>query len=294
METGLTVFSFGAGQDSTTILHKLCWDPAFRKRHVFGRLIVVGSDTGDEHRHTYEHIEKMKIMCKYTGVEFYWITPDMGFHSRTWQSLFGQYNKNKSIGSSSFKQSCTDKLKIRVVDNFVEHYIKTTFNIEGSRKKAYYTFAKEHGQIRLILGFAKGEERRTANGNKFDAKWKKATVYRCFPLIEEGIDRQGCIDYNEANFEHKIFPSNCMRCFYQSRQEILWLFKNEPQKFWEWVEAEKAKKSKYGDVEKNYGVYGTKDLEQILQEAIDQFGHWSDEQLEEYKYSHGHCMKSKY
>lgn len=44
----------------------------------------------------------------------------------------------------------------------------------------------------------------------------------------------------------------------------------------------------------NLGVFGKKLLPEILQETIAEFGHWSDEQLKEYKMSHGHCVKSKY
>lgn len=295
----MTVFSFGAGQESFAILLMIIFNKDFREKYVKGTLIVVGSDTGDEHPHTYETIERARVLCKEHGIEFYWVTADMGFHPKTWQSLFAQYRKTSTIGSAAFQQTCTDNLKVKVVDNFVENWIKGKLNSEASRKKSYYQMTEVVGdKIRLILGFAKGEEKRTSKGNKYDAIWKKANVERCFPLIIEGLDRQACIDINTSyNFE--VWPSNCMRCFYQSDQEVLWLFRFHPEKFWEWVDAEKNKKEKWKhrDLEEpptNYGVYGKITLEQKLEKAQKLYGHWTDEELNEYKFSHGHCIKSKY
>jgi hypothetical protein len=287
----LTIFSFGAGQESTYLLHKLVSDPAFRAKHIKGHLLVVGSDTGDEHPHTYQNVEKLKLFCKYNDVEFYWVTPDMGYHTNTWQSLTGQYKRNSSIGSAAFKQTCTDNLKVKVVDNFVEGWLKKQLGKPDAKRK---TIFKGITDIRLILGFAKGEESRTTSGNKFDAVWKKKSMVRYFPLIEDGITRQDCIDYNTINIPYTVWPSNCMRCFYQADQEVLWLHRNFPEKFLEWYTMEQAKLTKYAGADKNYGVYGKVLLMQKLEKATDLYGHWSDEQLDEYKFSHGHCIKSKY
>jgi hypothetical protein len=45
----ITILSFGAGQDSTAILYRIVLDPEFRKAYVKGKLVVIMSDTGDEH-----------------------------------------------------------------------------------------------------------------------------------------------------------------------------------------------------------------------------------------------------
>lgn len=292
----LTVMSNGGGQDSTTIIHKLLYDRNFYARHVKGDLLIVGSNTGDEHEHTYKNIQFLKNLCKEKGVEFFWLNPEDGFHSEAWRSLTDQYKRNNNIGSAAFRQTCTDNLKVKVVDRFVEHWIAKKYYSGNliSLKRTYHQFYKDHGSIRLILGFAKGEETRTSNGNKFDDVWKKKVVKRYYPLIIDGLDRQACIDYNTANILRTVWPSNCMRCFYQSEQEILWLYRFNPQAFWEWVEMEKAKLEKYKDREKNVCVYGKNTLQQKLAMAIEKYGHWSDDQLNEYKLSHGHCMKSKY
>lgn len=297
----LTIFSFGAGQESTCFLHKIATDSDFRAQHIIGDLIVVGSDPGDEHEHTYENVEWCKQLCKQYNIPFFWLTPEMGFHGATWQSLFEQYVSTSTIGSAAFPQSCTDNLKVKVVDRFLEYYVKQTYGYTTKNKRAIRSFYEDYcsEKIRYILCFAKGEETRTVNANRYDGVWKKLTCQRYYPLIEIGYDRQKCIDYNADHIPHVVWPSNCMRCFYQSDQEVLWLFRFFPKKFWEWVEVEKAKLIKWWhkgleEPPKNYGVYGLISLEQKLDKAQKLYGHWTDEQLNEYKMSHGHCIKSKY
>jgi hypothetical protein len=303
-DIALTVLSFGAGQDTIYLVDRLLYDKEFWQKHIKGRLIIVGSDTGDEHPHTYIAVEYARKAAENMGVHFAWITPDMGFHSPTWKSLTGQYKRNNNCGSAAFRQTCTDNLKVKVVDRYVEWYIGKHYlslngewldnRYMGSRKSNYYAFAEKFGYIRLILGFAAKEESRIANGNKFDPAWKKAVIRRYYPLIIDGTDRQDAINYNEYNISLKIWPSNCMRCFYSSDQEILWLYRNYPAKFQEWVLIERAKLTKDIDKDKNYGVYGKITLEQKLQKAQALYGHWTNEALNEYKFSHGHCIKSRY
>lgn len=295
----ITVFSFGAGQESIALMMRICLDQEFRETHAPGKLIIVGSNTGEEHDHTIEAVELAQAACKAFNIEFIWVEPSMGFHPKNWQSLSAQYKKNSSIGSAAYIQTCTDNLKVKVVNNYVEHWLQKQ-GFEGTRKQSYYRAAEVHGKIRLILGYAKGEEHRIKNGDKFDPVWKKKTMERYYPLMEVGMDRQACITDNESikktdGSAFKIWPSNCMICFYQSDQEILWLYRNNPAKFADWVGMEAAKLEKYKDREgKNFGVYGNITLTQKLEKAQALYGHWSDEQLDDYKFSHGHCMKSKF
>lgn len=289
----ITVFSFGGGQQSVYMLMRFIKDPEFRKKHVRGQLIIVGSNTGEEHDHTTDAVEYCRQMCNLHGIFFEWVSPDQGFHGNTWQSLSAQYQRNSTIGSAAFKQTCTENLKINVVDRYVEHLLQY-WGYDGRNKKAYRVYAQKHGKIRLILGFAKGEEHRIRHGNDKDPVWKKNTMERYYPLIEDGIDRQECIDYNEQHAPIKIWPSNCMICFYQSDQEVLWLYRNRPDVFDRWVKMEAAKLQKNIDHPKNLAVYGKITLLEKLEKAQRLYGHWSDDQLNEYKFSHGHCIKSTY
>lgn len=290
---GLTVVSYGGGQETTYFVVRLLEDAEFRAKHIAGDLLIAGSDTGNEHYHTYSNVQKVRDLCDQHNVPFFWITPELGFHSESWQSLTHQYNKNQSVGSARFLQTCTDNLKVKVMDRFVEQYIMDVYDIPGSRKQAYYKFAEKYGKIRLILGFSSEEEKRTSNGSKYDPIWKQKNVERYYPLIVDGTTRQDCIDYLESQM-WIVYPSNCMFCFYQSDQEVLWLYRNYPDRFAEWVYIEEQKLEKYKGQEKNFGVFGTGTLVDKLAKAQEKFGHWTDDQLNEYKYSHGHCIKSKY
>lgn len=296
----LTVFSFGGGQDSFAILYLLVYDPAFRKKYAPGKLLVVMSDTGDEHPGTYRAVVYAKEFCQKHHIEFHFITSDRGFHPRTWQSLDAQYDKNHTIGSVAFDQTCTDNLKVKVVDNFTEWWIKEHYGITGNKKKAYWKFTGRYGKVRLLLGFAAGEEHRTKSEKEkeYDAVWKQNCVERVYPLFELGIDRKGAQDLIKRLGEYLPPPSNCMKCFYMSEQELLWLYRFHRDVFWRWVfqERRKINKSRAKGVpdKKNMGVFGRITIIGKLRIATEKYGHWTDEQLNDYKMSHGHCVKSKY
>jgi hypothetical protein len=44
----------------------------------------------------------------------------------------------------------------------------------------------------MLIGIAKGEEGRCGEAME---KWMRETVERVYPLIDLGLDRQGCQDY---------------------------------------------------------------------------------------------------
>ena len=74
----LTILSFGAGQDSTTLLYKYILDKSLRERYAPGRFLVLFADTDDEHPHTYKHITFIKNLCVKSVVSFVHLTNDMG------------------------------------------------------------------------------------------------------------------------------------------------------------------------------------------------------------------------
>lgn len=77
--------------------------------------------------------------------------------------------------------------------------------------------------------------------------------------------------------------------------EILWLYRNLPEEFEQWIYHEKRKLEKNkNNGKRNLGVKGEKDLNQVLEEAIAEFGHLTDQELDDYKMSHGHCVMSSY
>lgn len=290
----ITLFSYGGGQDSFAILLKLGLDDAFRKKHSKGKIVVVMSDTGAEHPYTYKHIQTVRLLVsKIPDMEFHFLEAGSRFHPTNWPSLWRGYAKYNSIGSVAFPQTCTDNLKVRPIDNFLKEYIYTMYQTEHRDYRSVIEYGEKYGKIPLILGFAKGEESRAKN-SKHDAKWKKSWLERTYPLIEEGIDRQGAQDIIKNSGFPLIPPSNCMTCFYMSEIELLWLYRNERVTFNMWVELEQNKLDNNAGAKDNLGVFGRGTILDKLKIAQEKHGHMSNDELLEYKMSHGHCVKSRY
>ena len=133
-----------------------------------------------------------------------------------------------------------------------------------------------------------------------------SVIEKTYPLVDLGMDRRACQEYIASTGHEIPWPSNCTRCPYQSKQELLWLSKKHPELFDELVQMELAKLEKFAgrgvEVEKNLGMFCRYDKKQgrawlvtdQLKQAEAQYGSMTDEELDEYKFSHGHCVMSKY
>lgn len=291
----LTVLSFGGGQDSTTLLLKAINDPLFKQTYIKGKLIVVMSDTGNEHPETYKHVTKAGELCKEKGLEFYLLSPGMGYHSETWQSLTAQWERNDTIQSVAFPKTCTDNLKVKPIYKFLADYInKYCFKgkSESYRKRSLYDYTRMKGKIRIMIGIAGGEESRVSE--QAPHKWMEHNIERCYPLIDLKMNRKACQEYiAKAGYEVPP-PSNCMFCPFLSKIELVWLHRNYPDEVKRWIGYEQRKIEKNKSREINLGVFGKKLLPEILREAITEYHNMSDEEINNHKQSHGHCVKSKY
>ena len=299
----LTILSYGGGQDSTAILYKMIYDQEFRNKYAPDDLLVVMANTNDEHQETYQHVNHTKKICEDNGIEFVFITSDMGYHPKSWQGLREFYNLKNTVGSKAFPKTCTDNLKIKPIYNFVDHYIGQKYGFESGRKKAIKQFHNTYGKINVLIGFARGEERRLNKELEFGywltnvvprPSWKDA-LNKVYPLIDLGMDRKDCQEYIKSTGNTIPMPSNCVLCPWMSEQELLWLYRFRRADYEDWVRIEKNKmdaNQHMGD--KNMGVWGTKTLSEVLVKAQEKYGHWTDEELMDYKMSHGHCVMSKY
>lgn len=296
MNEQVTLLSFGGGQDSTAILYKLIYDRAFRAEYAPGRLLVVMAATLDEHAATDRHVEQVKVLCRINNIEFVHITPDMGYHGGKWQGYRQFLRATNTCGSKAFRKTCTDNLKLKPIYRFLEAWIEKNYGFKAGRKQGLIEFAKVHGRIKVLIGIAKGEESRMSDG--FLEVWANKSLEKHYPLVPLGMDRQACQDYIASVNLPVPPPSNCMLCPFMSDIELLWLSKNHPADYAEWVQLEKNKVDRFRGEglpdEKNLGVWGRKMLPQVLAEAQVKYGTWTDAQLNDYKMSHGHCVKSKY
>ena len=284
----LKILSYGAGQDSSVLIHKM----------INELDAIVFSDTGNEHPHTYETVERAQKFAESHGVKFIRLNTADEYHNPSWPSLTGQWDRNSSVQLARSK-ACTDGLKITPIYKWLNDFCGELLGVDKSdrqdRGKPHIVeYAKQHGKIQMMIGIAKGEEKRV--GKDFPNKWANDSIERVYPLIENEMGRNECQVYLKSVEETlgTVWPSNCMFCHFQSKQELLWLHRNHPEDFSRWVEYEAAKIEKYAHKEKNHGVYGKKLLLEKLADAIAEFGDWSDERLDEYKFSHGHCVTNAY
>jgi 3'-phosphoadenosine 5'-phosphosulfate sulfotransferase (PAPS reductase)/FAD synthetase len=294
---GLTVLSYGAGQDSWAILIKLALDARFRATYAPGALVVVCSDTGNEHKETYDHIEFTKQFCAQHGIEFHHLTPEAGYHTETWISLESFYASHNAIGSKAFPKSCTDNLKVQPIYRWLNKWVNAHFFPESDlslRKQALYAFTERYGKIKVLIGIAKNEEKRVANAST-GSKWMTENIERVYPLLDIGLDRQGCQDLFAEHGLPCPPPSNCVFCPFKDEIEVLWTAKNYPNEFERWVELESSKLAANAHKGKdNHAVFRTRALPQVLADAEIKYAHMSIAQLAEYRNSHGHCVSSSY
>lgn len=297
MENPTTVLSFGGGQDSTAILYKCFYDNDFIDKYVKGELIVVYSNTRNEHSHTYSHIKEAISFCKDKGIPFFTITPKK-YASGNWRGgLVSFYKKHNAVGSKAFPKTCTDNLKIRPIYKFLEEYVHNTYStIKYGRKSAFYEYKEKFGKMRVLIGIAKGEEKRASDNGSSPLKWFNECIDKSYPLLEEGMNREDCQVYIKSLGFKVPYPSNCILCPFMSLQELLYLYRYENKWYnlWCLLEENKIKANSHkGD--KNLGIWGTKKLlPDMLQVAVSKFGDWDKERLIDYKMSHGHCVKSRY
>lgn len=284
----ITVLSYGGGQDSTVLLHKYI-------RHLDA---VVFADTGNEHPHTYETVRRAQAFAESHAVRFVWLECGDEYHKPSWPSLTGQWERNDSIQLARSK-ACTDGLKITPIYKWLNDYCGEQLGIgKGARqdrgKPHIVEWARRYGMIRMIIGIAKGEEKRV--GKPFPQQWANDSIERIYPLIDDGMDRAACQAYlaTVTDVFGKVWPSNCMFCHFQSPQELLWLARRYPEQFKRWSGYEAAKIAKYAGKPKNHGVYGAKLLPVKLLDAEADHGHLTDAELDEYKFSHGHCVTNSY
>lgn len=312
----LTVLSFGGGQDSSALLELYLDDPDFRRRYAPNDFLVVMSDTGDEFEETYRHVADVQERCATAGVEFVFLTADMGYHSKSWLSLRHFYRTHGAIGSKAYPKTCTDRLKIEPLYRFLEQWVSERYGLLCGRKRGLVDFASRYGRIHMMIGIAKGEERRVSPPENNPKKWYRSSITPVYPLIDLGMDRAACQTLLHDKGMH-VIPSNCMACPFLSLEELEYLRRFCPEQLQDWVELEAAKLDKHRDKSavivtdaegqpkinkagetvtknKNYGVFGVKALPLKIKEAKEAFSAWSDEAIADYRYSHGHCVMSAY
>jgi 3'-phosphoadenosine 5'-phosphosulfate sulfotransferase (PAPS reductase)/FAD synthetase len=315
----LTILSSGIGQDSVALNLLAVYSDSFKQKYIKGDLIVVHSDTRDEHPETRAYIPKVEALCKTWGIEFYHLTADKGFHSPGWAGGVRETMRKHNTVITRSMRSCTDGTKITPIYNFIEWLLHERYGYPIKRKQGFYDYQRDHGNLRVIIGFAKGEEKRVARAsaakqeafafapkeNLREPVYMTKTVDRIYPLIDLGMDRQACQEYIKSCGMEVPPPSNCITCPHKDEHEILWTSMAMPNDFQDWVGLEDAKiRANAGKIDKqgkpirNLGVKGEKLLPQIVAETRALYSHMSDADLlaflSDRRMSRGHNVCTAY
>lgn len=160
--------------------------------------LVIFADTKNEFPETYENVQRMSDWCMGHGIEFSIVSSG---------NLMEEYSKNRVIPLRMFR-SCTDKFKIRPI----KKYLKARF--EGEKIVTY-------------LGIDYGESHRA-----------RPIPDNEYPLVENRIDRDGCIDIIKSEGLEVPIKSGCFYCPFQARSEWKSLYEKNKELFDKAVEFE--------------------------------------------------------
>ncbi len=193
------VLSFGGGVQTTALL--------LRNPEDYSHVIF--ADTGSEDAGTYEHIEeRVKPFCKEKGLEFVTVKhPELTLEEDM---------RERQVLPMIAHRWCTKNFKIRPVKNYIRRTLK----------------ARIRSPCIMDLGFSTDEAHRAANES--NVKY----IYRNYPLVFDGISREGC---KEIIKEHgwEIPPkSACDFCMFRGRRHFRQMYHDDPKRFKEIMELE--------------------------------------------------------
>ncbi len=181
--------SFSGGVESTT----MCI--------LYGKgATAIFSDTGAEHKELYERIELVREYCKNLhGGDFDLVQVKANRNTRdgsTFDNLT-DYIKHSEYMPSPLARFCTRLFKIYPIERYL----------------------KDKGDIEMMIGLNYDEQGRTGNLQAL-----KNCTYR-YPLIENELDRDDCIDILNLHGLNPDFPvymlrGGCKYCFFKREKEF--------------------------------------------------------------------------
>jgi len=184
--------SFGAGVNSVAMTIMLVND-GWRGPIVF-------ADTGGEHPETYCHMRYFEDeFLKPRGLEITRLEPGTPYHDTMSQVPLEEYCLKAGVIPLMAVRWCTSRWKGRPIDRW----------------------ARDQGINIQFLGIAADEARR-ASGK---AKWLE------FPLIDEGINRQECLNIIARARLEQPYKSSCFFCPGQTIGEWRRLYDTQPDLF---------------------------------------------------------------
>lgn len=202
------ILSLGAGVQSTALyLMDLDGDLAVKFDYA------IFADPGDEPEAVYKHLEWLKtlggakLLVRSNGC----LGDDLMDKTKDRVSSIPVFTFNESANSVGMVQrQCTNDYKIKVVERTIRRDI---LGLEPRQR------VPKDIKIWQYVGFSMDEPGRAARARgRFNQRgWTDVS----FPLIEDGMTRQDCINYLEQRVPHNVPRSACVYCPYKSNREWL-------------------------------------------------------------------------
>ncbi len=247
------------------------------------------------------------------GIPFYYLATSDGYHTGSWRGgLEGFYEAHDAVGSKAFPKTCSVRLKTDPIGAFLERFVADAYGLANpGRKRSLYSFVERYQtKVRVVLGMAKGEERRCAAraptlfplpASRREPLWLQRTYERVYPLIDLGLDRAAAqhLIARRAPFPVPV-PSNCRMCPFASDAEIAYVDRRFPGDMERWCTYEERKLLKNAHQPRNLGVEGklapdgrTITLrDDVLPRARAAYAAFSTRELARIRFSHGHSTAS--
>ena len=194
------IVSFGAGQNSTAMIIMM-------KNQGIKIDAIIYSEVGNEMPETYVFLKEFKLWCKKNKLKFVEVKSKLG-------SIREHYTKNKIIPYRMFRH-CTHKFKIVPINKWIK-------DIYGIKEP-----------INMFMGIASDEKHR-----KDKIKGRKQFTYK-FPLIDQEVDREGCVDIIKKEGLSVPVKSGCYFCPFQTKKVWSKLLKEHPELYEDSNEFEK-------------------------------------------------------
>ena len=213
-EEPLQILSMGGGVQSSAIL-LLVKEEKLPKPDA-----VVFSDTGSEMPYTYEHMERISLLCDEIGVPF--VTVRAVMKGKEWK--LHEYYMSLSSMPVKVNRSCTNNFKILPIRRWAR-------TIVGPRNGVLL--------CQSWLGITIDEAHRAKH--PAEPKWAGLK----FPLINLDISRRMCEAILKRHGWDYVKKSGCFCCPFHSRQSWAKLAKTNPDLFKISVLMEEKKMKKY-------------------------------------------------
>jgi len=215
LDRTINVLSFGAGVQSSALL--LMYVNGMFKDKLD---LVVFADTQSEPNEVYIWLEKMKEICKRSGIKYIEGTRGnlmadtlSGKIKNGTFAIIPFFTKNQDGAASIGKRQCTFDYKIHVV----HQAIRNELGYEPKKRVKH--------KVKMIMGISFDEMQRCKTSM---VPW----IENHFPLVfEQSIRRQQCVEYVKKHLSEKPPRSACLICPYKRNDEWRDLLDSSPDEF---------------------------------------------------------------